>query len=230
MIDFYSNSGKIKLYSYTVDGNEVEVLDTEGKHVVKCLRNPNGGQWTDVERNEWGKKTAGEYNRLIADEIYKSKIEDLEVVYINSNKSRVTLSDGNVFDASKSTGDKSDVSLNNTINLIKSGCELAVFSGADSITLSDANNQDVVYEFDYSNPNPIYILPIIELAERTAIFFEAKRIVRNQINVIKTDSYADLDKLSEFNVRAVYNATIDGILRVKYPERYEGLEEDEEEY
>lgn len=229
MIEFYSNSGKVKLHTYTVDGNVVEVRDGEGKHVIKCLRNPNGGEWTDVEKNAWGKKTAYEYNISIAEEAYKKLINDLDKVYVDANKSNVVLSDGNVFGASKAIGDDHNVSIKNSIDLIKSGCELAVYAKAPSITLSDVYNKDVTYEFNYDSPVPAYILPIVELAERTAIFFEVKRVLRNAINSMKENDFANLDNMVNFNVRVEFDKAVLDILKLRYPDRYRDPEEYENE-
>lgn len=217
MLNFYSNSGKVKLHTYTINGNEVEVKNALGEHVVKCLRSPDGGQWTDVEKNAWGQKTVSEYNYIIANAIYDNAISELNRAYQEANVSVVTLSDGSVFGPSKSMGGNPTTSLKNTIDLIRDGVEFAVYSNAETITLSDSNNVDVTYTIDYNSPKPDYILPIVEIAERLAIFFEVKRVLRNNLNDAKATSFADLDLMSSIDTYNLFKANVAAILEAKYP-------------
>lgn len=221
MKNYISSTGKTKLYTYKINGNEVEVLDPEGNHAVKVLGNPNGEEWTDVEKNAWGKKEVSNYNSTIADKLYETKINELNDAYNSANQDRVSTTDGRVFTASKSVGNNPTVSLQNTLDLIKNGCEFAVFLRQPSITLSDADNNDVTYIFDYSTKggnNPIYILPVIELAERIALYFEIKRVIRNNINAIKNANNFDLDVLQTVNPKQIFEAQVRAFLDIKFPQ------------
>lgn len=74
-----------------------------------------------------GIATTNQYNKTIVTEILNSKIKELYDVYVEAELSRVTLSDGNVFNASKTRGDNPNRSLNNTIDLIKKAVEFAIY-------------------------------------------------------------------------------------------------------
>lgn len=205
MIFKKSNS---KIFKYIVSEKEVKILNPDGGVVLQASRNPNGGNWTTVEQNTWGKSEVLIRNKQLAINLIDSKIKDISKAYDNAMIGRVTLSDGKVFGPSKSPGGGPIYSIQNTIDLIRSNCEYAIFKKMDSITLSDIDNRDATYTFDMTSTNPAYILPIVELADYLAIIFYVKRTLRtNLLNLLDADEF-DFDEVEFINGADMFNITL----------------------
>ncbi len=205
MIFKKSNS---KIFKYIVSEKEVKILNPDGGVVLQASRNPNGGNWTTVEQNTWGKSEVLIRNKQLAINLIDSKIKDISKAYDNAMIGRVTLSDGKVFGPSKSPGGDHTYSIQNTIDLIRSNCEYAIFKKMDSITLSDIDNRDATYTFDMTSTNPAYILPIVELADYLAIIFYVKRTLRtNLLNLLDADEF-DFDEVEFINGADMFNITL----------------------
>ncbi len=197
------------LYRYVVSGNEVNILGPDGESVLKASRNPKGGDWTEVEQSEWGTAEVLSRNLILARKTVDAKIAEVSKAYDASMIARVPLSDGNVFGPSKSSGTNPTYSLKNTIDLIKDGCEQAVYRGRTSITISDADNKEVVYVFDMNSSHPHYILPVVEIADFISIAFAAKQTARTSLMGMLEAEEFNFDEVNAINGEELY----DGIMK-----------------
>lgn len=195
------------LFTYTFDDKSgVEVKKPDGSFLFLVPRNPSTGlEWSKEDAIEYASIEVDRLNKELAIESIDKLVTTLSEVYNNSLVSTVTLSDKNVFGPAKSIGENPTYSLQNTLDLIKNGCEYALMRGLPSITLSDANNKNVVYTFDLKAKNPIYILPVVELADYIVKAFAVKQAMRNNFNLLKESEDIDLDKIEDMNVSEQFN-------------------------
>lgn len=179
-----------KIFKYEISGNEVKIIAPDGTVAIQVSRNPNGGEWTDVEQNAWGTSEVLARNLNLATALVDSKVKEVSKAYDAAMVARVPLSDGKVFGPSKSPGSNPSYSIQNTIDLIRSNCEYALFKKMPSITLSDIDNRDATYTFDLNSTNPAYILPVVELADYLAILFYVKRTIRmNLLSLLEAPEF-----------------------------------------
>lgn len=179
-----------KIFRYLISDSDVKILNPDGGVALQASRNPNGGLWTEVEQNEWGISESLTRNKQLASNLIDSKIKEVCKAYDLAMISKVTLSDGKVFGPSKSPGGNPTYSIQNTIDLIRSNCEYAIFKQMTDITLSDIDNKDATYTFDMTSPKPEYILPVVELADYLAIIFYVKRTIRtNLLDLLEADEF-----------------------------------------
>lgn len=203
-----------KIFKYLISGTEVQILNPDGGVALQASRNPNGGEWTEVEQNDWGASEVLARNKQLATDLIDSKIKEVGKAYDLAMVSRVTLSDGKVFGPSKSPGSNSTYSIQNTIDLIRSNCEYAIFKQMPDITLSDIDNKDATYTFDMTSPKPEYILPIVELADYLAIIFYVKRTLRtNLLNLLEADEF-NFDEVEFMNGTTMFENTLKQALLV----------------
>lgn len=202
----YSSVKEGLLYSYKiVDGTPI-VFDSVGAEVVRGMSDA-----TAKEKKEWAINVVNQYNKEIVKGIYKTKITELDDVYVEAELGRVTLSDGNVFNASKTRGDNPNRSLNNTIDLVKKGVEFAIYFKQPSIILSDADNHDVTYPIVYTDGvGDNYITPVVEIGMYMNLFFTLKRTICNSIlvicsdDILSTNQAVDVDALLAINPRELF--------------------------
>ena len=203
-----------KIYKYIISDTVVKILNPDGGVALQATRNPNGGDWTEVEQNAWGVSETLDRNRKLATTLVDSKINEISKAYDDAMIGRVTLSDGKVFGPSKSPGGNPTCSIQNTIDLIRSNCEYAIFKKMPDITLSDIDNRDVTYTFDLTTPNPAYILPVVELADYLALIFYVKRTLRtNLLNLLEAEEF-DFDEVDFINGTEMFNTTLKQALLV----------------
>lgn len=198
------------LYTYKIVDGVAIIYDPSGS---EYLRGSNDPSITDKEKEEWGIATTNQYNKTIVTEILNSKIKELDDVYVEAELSRVTLSDGNVFNASKTRGNNPNRSLNNTIDLIKKAVEFSIYFKQENITLSDADNNDVVYDIMYNDGvGDPYILPIVEIGMYMNMFFTLKRTIGNSIYAvcsmekINTNQEINVDNLLDIHPRELFTS------------------------
>ena len=203
-----------KIFKYTISGNEVKILNPDGGVALQATRNPNGGEWTEVEQNAWGTLETGLRNKQLATNLVDSKIKEVSKAYDVAMISRVTLSDGTVFGPSKSPGDNHTYSIQNTIDLIRSNCEYAIFKEMPSITISDIDNNDATYVFDMVSKKPEYILPVVELADYLAIIFYVKRTLRNNLLALLEADEFNFDEVEFMNGTTTYENNLKQALLV----------------
>lgn len=203
-----------KIFKYTISGEIVKILNPDGSVALQATRNPNGGEWTEVEQNAWGTLEAELRNKNLATTLVESKIKEVSKAYDVAMVDRVTLSDGKVFGPSKSPGSNPTYSIQNTIDLIRSNCEYAIFKQLPNITLSDADNRDATYTFDVTSSNPAYILPIVELADYLAIIFYVKRTNRTTLlGLLEADEF-DFDEVDFMNGTTMFDTALKQALLV----------------
>lgn len=203
-----------KIFKYTISGNEVKILNPDGGVALQATRNPNGGEWTEVEQNAWGTLETGLRNKQLATNLVDSKIKEVSKAYEVAMISRVTLSDGTVFGPSKSPGGNPTYSIQNTIDLIRSNCEYAIFKEMPNITISDIDNNDATYVFDMVSKKPEYILPVVELADYLAIIFYVKRTLRNNLLALLEADEFNFDEVEFMNGTTTYENTLKQALLV----------------
>jgi hypothetical protein len=203
-----------KIFKYTISGNEVKILNPDGSVALQATRNPNGGEWTEVEQNAWGTLETGLRNKQLATNLVYSKIKEVSKAYDVAMVSRVIISDGTVFGPSKSPGDTPTYSIQNTIDLIRSNCEYAIFKEMPSITISDIDNNDATYVFDMVSKKPEYILPVVELADYLAIIFYVKRTLRNNLLALLEADEFNFDEVEFMNGTTTYENTLKQALLV----------------
>ena len=203
-----------KIFKYTISGNEVKILNPDGGVALQATRNPTGGDWTEVEQNAWGTSEVELRNKQLATNLVDSKIKEVSKAYDVAMISRVTLSDGKVFGPSKSPGDNPTYSIQNTIDLIRSNCEYAIFKEMPNITISDINNNDATYVFDMVSKKPEYILPVAELADYLAIIFYVKRTLRNNLLALLEADEFNFDEVEFMNGTTTYENTLKQALLV----------------
>ena len=201
------------LYTYRIDGDVAVVLDPKGSKFINGLE---GSRHTDEDRLSWAIGKVNQYNKEVVTTIFRNKLQELGDVYLAAELSTVVLSDGNVFNASKSRGENPNRSINNTLDLIKKAVDLAIYFKEPSVTLSDANNNDVVYNITYTKGiGDQYILPVVELGLYMNLFFTLKRTINNKILLVCSE-----DKL---NSNAPIN--VDDLLAIEPAKEFEeGLE------
>ncbi len=188
------------LFTGTLKDGVLSIIDPKGTTILNADHDINtSGEWTEEASNAFIASEVDVRNTMIVKSLVESKLSELTDVYNTAMTSNVTLSDGSVFGASKQAN--SDFkNLQNTVDLINSGCKFATYMKAESIVLSDAFNNDVEYNFDYESENPIYILPIVEIAKYIATYFTAKRLIRNRINSYLTKETINLDELLDIDI------------------------------
>lgn len=203
-----------KIFKYTISGTEVQILNPDGGIALQASRNPNGGEWTEVEQNAWGTSEVLTRNKQLAINLVDSKIKEVSKAYDLAMVARVPISDGKVFGPSKSPGDNPTYSIQNTIDLIRSNCEYAIFKQMPSITLSDIDNKDATYTFDMTNPKPEYILPVVELADYLAIIFYVKRTLRTNLLSLLEATEFNFDEVEFLNGTNMFETTLKQALLV----------------
>lgn len=198
------------IFKYTIDSGIVRILNPKNVEVLKCSRNPMGGGWTEKEQTEWAINEVTSRNFLLAKELLDSKILEIGKAYDIAMTSRVTLSDGNVLGPSKSAGLNPTYSLQNTIDLIRAGCEQSIFRGRSSIVISDADNKEVTYSFDMDSKYPAYILPVVEIADYISIIFHVKQSLRSILMSKLADDVRefDFDVIGSINGEVLFNNTV----------------------
>ena len=197
------------LYTYKIVNGVAIIYDPSGAEYLRGSNDPN---ITAKEKKEWGIVTTNQYNKAIVTDILNAKVKELDDVYVEAELSRVTLSDGNVFNASKSRGENPNRSLNNTIDLIKKAVEFAIYFKQESIILSDADNNDVTYEivYDANNVGDPYIIPVVDIGKYMNMFFTLKRIIGNSIyavcsmDKINSNQEINIDDLLSINPRELF--------------------------
>ncbi len=203
-----------KIFKYTISNGEVKILNPDGGVALQATRNPNGGVWTEVEQNAWGTSEVLARNKQLATNLVESKTKEISKAYDLAMISRVTLSDGKVFGPSKSPGDSPTYSIQNTIDLIRSNCEYAIFKQMPNITLSDIDNKDATYTFDMASPKPEYILPIVELADYLAIIFYVKRTLRTNLLALLEANEFNFDEVEFMTGTTMFETTLKQALLV----------------
>lgn len=175
----YMSTKEDLLYTYKIENNTAIVYDPRGSEVIRGMTKP---EHTTEEREEWAIGLVNQYNKFVVEKIYKDKVSELDRAYIEAELSRVVLSDGNIFSASKSRGENPTRSLHNTIDLIQKAVEMSIYFKQTEITLSDADNRDVTYPITYNKTvgNP-YITPVVELGMYINLFFNIKRNITNTL-------------------------------------------------
>ena len=185
------------LYTYKIVDGVAIIYDPSGAEYLRGSNDPN---ITAKEKKEWGIVTTNQYNKAIVTDILNAKVKELDDVYVEAELSRVTLSDGNVFNASKSRGENPNRSLNNTIDLIKKAVEFAIYFKQESIILSDADN----------NVGDPYITPVVDIGKYMNMFFTLKRTIGNSIyalcsmDKINSNQEINIDDLLSINPRELF--------------------------
>lgn len=203
-----------KIFKYVISGNEVKIMTPEGTIAIQATRNPNGGDWTEVEQNAWGESEAVARNLNSAKLLVSNKIKEVSSAYEVAMIARVTLSDGKVFGPSKSPGGNPTYSIQNTIDLIRSNCEYAIFKEMPEITISDIDNNDATYTFDMESKKPEYILPVVELADYLAVIFYVKRTIRNMLLALLEADEFNFDEVEFINGTTLYETKVAQALMV----------------
>lgn len=213
MSGIFKSVEKGRLYSYAINGDLVAILAPDGSTVINSRNNPNGGVWDDTAKSEWAINIMNNYNSRLVKKMYDDKLTALNAIYLEANLGRVTLTDGHVFSASYQIGENPSKSLSNTRTLIRDAAELAVYKKQPSVTLSDADNNDVVYEIKYTNGvGDFYILPVVEIGSYEGLFFELKRTIRNELmeicndNMLSSNTSIDVDALYSFDPVSLFNS------------------------
>lgn len=197
-----------------IDGNIVVIYREDGVETLRASNNVTSGMPWDEDTAKLFIKEETEFRNFgIVKTLVTSKLNKLTTVYDEYMNSNVTLSDGNVFGASKMPNSEIK-NLQNTVDLIESGCKLSIYKEKDSITVSDAFNNDVEYEFDYNVDKPEYILPVIEIAIYISAYFNVKRIIRNKINSYLDTSLEEinLDELYELDIEDLFKTMVDSVI------------------
>lgn len=197
-----------------IDGNIVVIYREDGVETLRASNNVTSGMPWDEDTAKLFIKEETEFRNFgIVKTLVTSKLNKLTTVYDEYMNSNVTLSDGNVFGASKMPNSEIK-NLQNTVDLIESGCKLSIYKEKDSITVSDAFNNDVEYEFDYDINKPEYILPVIEIAIYISAYFNVKRIIRNKINSYLDTSLEEinLDELYELDIEDLFKTMVDSVI------------------
>jgi hypothetical protein len=200
------------LYTYKIENNTAIVYDPKGSEVIRGMTKPD---ITQAEREAWAISLVNQYNRHTVEKIYKDKVSELDRAYVNAELSRIVLSDGNVFSASKTRGENPNRSLYSTVDLIKKAVEMSIYFKQKSITLSDADNRDVTYPIVYTNKvGDPYILPVVELGLYINLFFGIKRNITNSILAVYNEQKVndgeeiDVDALLSIKPSEIYKAAI----------------------
>lgn len=188
----YISEDNSKFFHYKLVDGMYEIL--EGDRPGSLLKIPQ-------DKEAWAIDKTNEYNEMKAREMLNTKLKALDSEYEKANLSTVTLSDGNVFNASKEVGSNPNRSLSVTRRLISDAAEFAAHFSQKEIIVSDANNNDVVYPIP-TKGNKSYILPVLEIAKFEMLFFTAKREIRNQILMICNEE-AMADKTTVINLDAL---------------------------
>lgn len=197
-----------------IDGNIVVIYREDGVETLRASNNVTSGMPWDEDTAKLFIKEETEFRNFgIVKTLVTSKLNKLTTVYDEYMNSNVTLSDGNVFGASKMPNSEIK-NLQNTVDLIESGCKLSIYKEKDSIIVSDAFNNDVEYEFDYDAVKPEYILPVIEIAIYISTYFNVKRIIRNKINSYLDTSLEEinLDELYELDIEDLFKTMVDSVI------------------
>lgn len=197
-----------------IDGNIVVIYREDGVETLRASNNVTSGMPWDEDTAKLFIKEETEFRNFgIVKTLVTSKLNKLTTVYDEYMNSNVTLSDGNVFGASKMPNTEIK-NLQNTVDLIESGCKLSIYKERDSITVSDAFNNDIEYEFDYDVNKPEYILPVIEIAIYISAYFNVKRIIRNKINSYLDTSLEEinLDELYELDIEDLFKTMVDSVI------------------
>lgn len=197
-----------------IDGNIVVIYREDGVETLRASNNVTSGMPWDEDTAKLFIKEETEFRNFgIVKTLVTSKLNKLTTVYDEYMNSNVTLSDGNVFGASKMPNSEIK-NLQNTVDLIESGCKLSIYKEKDSIIVSDAFNNDVEYEFDYDINKPEYILPVIEIAIYISTYFNVKRIIRNKINSYLDTSLEEinLDELYELDIEDLFKTMVDSVI------------------
>ena len=197
------------IYSYTIVDGVPIVWQPDGSELIRGITDA-----TAKEKKDWAVNVVNQYNKEIVRGILEAKNNELDDVYVEAELGRVTLSDGNTFNASKTRGDNPNRSLNNTIDLIKKGVEFAIYFKQTEIILSDADNNDVSYPITYDDNGVgnFYITPIVEIGMYMNLFFTLKRTICNAINAVcsieklNTNVPVDIDILEAINPREIFIA------------------------
>ena len=197
-----------------IDGNIVVIYREDGVETLRASNNVTSGMPWDEDTAKLFIKEETEFRNFgIVKTLVTSKLNKLTTAYDEYMNSNVTLSDGNVFGASKMPNSEIK-NLQNTVDLIESGCKLSIYKEKDSIIVSDAFNNDVEYEFDYDINKPEYILPVIEIAIYISAYFNVKRIIRNKINSYLDTSLEEinLDELYELDIEDLFKTMVDSVI------------------
>lgn len=197
-----------------IDGNIVVIYREDGVETLRASNNVTSGMPWDEDTAKLFIKEETEFRNFgIVKTLVTSKLNKLTTVYDEYMNSNVTLSDGNVFGASKMPNSEIK-NLQNTVDLIESGCKLSIYKEKDSIIVSDAFNNDIEYEFDYDTVKPEYILPVIEIATYISAYFNVKRIIRNKINSYLDTSLEEinLDELYELDIEDLFKTMVDSVI------------------
>lgn len=197
-----------------IDGNIVVIYREDGEETLRASNNVTSGMPWDEDTAKLFIKEETEFRNFgIVKTLVTSKLKKLTTVYDEYMNSNVTLSDGNVFGASKMPNSEIK-NLQNTVDLIESGCKLSIYKEKDSIIVSDAFNNDIEYEFDYDTVKPEYILPVIEIATYISAYFNVKRIIRNKINSYLDTSLEEinLDELYELDIEDLFKTMVDSVI------------------
>lgn len=197
-----------------IDGNIVVIYREDGVETLRASNNVTSGMPWDEDTAKLFIKEETEFRNFgIVKTLVTSKLNKLTTVYDEYMNSNVTLSDGNVFGASKMPNSEIK-NLQNTVDLIESGCKLSIYKEKDSIIVSDAFNNDIEYEFDYDVNKPEYILPVIEIAIYISAYFNVKRIIRNKINSYLDTSLEEinLDELYELDIEDLFKTMVDSVI------------------
>lgn len=197
-----------------IDGNIVVIYREDGVETLRASNNVTSGMPWDEDTAKLFIKEETEFRNFgIVKTLVTSKLNKLTTIYDKYMNSNVTLSDGNVFGASKMPNSEIK-NLQNTVDLIESGCKLSIYKEKVSIIVSDAFNNDIEYEFDYDAVKPEYILPVIEIAIYISTYFNVKRIIRNKINSYLDTSLEEinLDELYELDIEDLFKTMVDSVI------------------
>lgn len=208
------NKNDDKIFKWVISGNEVKILNPDGSTALVATRNPDGGEWTEFNQTVWGEYETQVRNKKLATDLVTSKIKEVSNAYDVAMLSRVTLSDGKVFGPSKLPGSNPTYSIQNTIDLIRSNCEYAIYKEMTEITISDIDNNDATYVFDMTSKKPEYILPVIELADYLAIIFYVKRTIRNNLLALLEADEFNFDEVEFINGTTLYETKLKQALMV----------------
>lgn len=208
------NKNDDKIFKWVISGNDVKILNPDGSTALVATRNPDGGEWTEFNQTVWGEYETQVRNKKLATDLVTSKIKEVSNAYDVAMLSRVTLSDGKVFGPSKSPGSNPTYSIQNTIDLIRSNCEYAIYKEMTEITISDIDNNDATYVFDMTSKKPEYILPVIELADYLAIIFYVKRTIRNNLLALLEADEFNFDEVEFINGTTLYETKLKQALMV----------------
>lgn len=191
------------LFSYIYNKTTgITILNPNKEEVLLVPKNPvNGNEWEEQDAVDFANSEVNTRNKELVKNTISRIIDDISVAYVESMTATITLSDGNLFGPAKSVGENPTYSLQNTLDLIKNGCEYALMKKAPSITLSDANNKNVVYTFDAKSTNPIYITPVLEIADYLVKSFGVKQHLRTYYSQILELEDIDLDELESLDAK-----------------------------